>query len=573
MKFLCDRCKTRYSIGDERVRGKILKIRCKNCANVITVREGMTADEELGRGRPTTQAPMSTVGHPVAASGGGGGGALASAFAQQLAKPPPALEEEWYVSIDGEQAGPFALAEAQRWVSSKAFDAELHCWSEGFDDWLPVDKVSHFRGLRRKPTPAAPPPVASAPMPAPPPRPRSVVPSEETPKPLFAATMASLEKPPAPASAIGSLGAPALTKSPSAQVPAISAKANGTGPAIVPRTLPAPLPAPKTNGSGPSASQAALAAAFDQADVGTVEPEPFKNVRSLAALAKAPPVDDDEEDEEDNLNIGEVSRVVNLADLARSSAAQKAQKAAAAQARVTGPRPVLGRTASTPKLDPLQVNLDATASVEALPPMPEGLAAAPVVAQAHRRGLIMLIGVAAVLLAGVTVALVLMMGRDSTDDSSSGLATAQTIDTSRPDEVVRAHMAPPPAENPNNPTARPHHVQVQPHPTGTNTPEVPDVPGAHLKPEEIEDMAQKNSSATQRCYMRAQRGEMGLEMGDLKKITVTLVVDKSGVVNDVQLSEHGTDSLGMCLSNQIKRWKFRESAGGQFRIALAFAGG
>ena len=39
----------------------------------------------------------------------------------------------------------------------KAFDAELHCWSEGFDDWLPVDKVSHFRGLRKKP--AAPPPL------------------------------------------------------------------------------------------------------------------------------------------------------------------------------------------------------------------------------------------------------------------------------------------------------------------------------------------------------------------------------------------------------------------------------
>ena len=46
MKFLCDRCKTRYSIGDERVRGKILKIRCKNCANVITVREGMMADPD-----------------------------------------------------------------------------------------------------------------------------------------------------------------------------------------------------------------------------------------------------------------------------------------------------------------------------------------------------------------------------------------------------------------------------------------------------------------------------------------------------------------------------------------------
>ena len=49
MKFLCDRCKTRYSIGDDRVRGKILKIRCKNCANVITVREGMDTAETTAR--------------------------------------------------------------------------------------------------------------------------------------------------------------------------------------------------------------------------------------------------------------------------------------------------------------------------------------------------------------------------------------------------------------------------------------------------------------------------------------------------------------------------------------------
>ncbi|MCW5808555.1 MAG: zinc-ribbon domain-containing protein, partial [Deltaproteobacteria bacterium] len=58
MKFLCDRCKTRYSIGDDRVRGKILKIRCKNCANVITVREGMPDPEA---------APAPAAGEPRAA--------------------------------------------------------------------------------------------------------------------------------------------------------------------------------------------------------------------------------------------------------------------------------------------------------------------------------------------------------------------------------------------------------------------------------------------------------------------------------------------------------------------------
>ena len=39
MKFQCDRCKTRYAIADEKVRGKILKIRCKSCDAVIMVRD------------------------------------------------------------------------------------------------------------------------------------------------------------------------------------------------------------------------------------------------------------------------------------------------------------------------------------------------------------------------------------------------------------------------------------------------------------------------------------------------------------------------------------------------------
>ncbi|HEY1546973.1 MAG TPA: GYF domain-containing protein [Kofleriaceae bacterium] len=579
MKFLCDRCKTRYSIGDDRVRGKILKIRCKNCANVITVREGMSTDDEAARGRPTTAAPLMSVGAAPAANNG----ALASAFVEQLAKPPPALEEEWYVSIEGAQSGPFGLAEAQRWVSTKAFDAELHCWSEGFDDWLPVDKVSHFRGLRRKPAAPSAPPLA-----APPPMPRNRAPAmaapiapavaEDEPKPLFAATMASLEKAaPAPipsAAAGGRSGAQPAITAPSAQLPAIptnGAKANGTGPAT---RLPSPI---KTNGSGPSAAQAALAAAFDVSPSERA-PEPsidaFKDLRAKAPVIPTP-VSQPDDDGDDGLDIGEVSRVVNLADLARSHAAKsKPNVAAVAAPRVAPARPSLGRmTGATPKLDASHLGLDATASIEALPPMPEGLAAAPVVAQAHRRGLIMLIGVAALLLAGVTAALVFMLNKD-TDTDESGLGPQlHGIDTSRPEEVVRAHMNTPADGSAATPHSQIHHTQPTQKLTTTNTtgPETADTPGTHLKPEEIEDMASKNSTATNRCYMRAQRGEMGLEIGDLKKISVTLVVDKTGAVTDVQLSDHTGDSLGNCLANQIKRWKFRESSGGQFRFALAFA--
>src|SRR4029453_14767156 len=52
MKFVCDRCQTKYSIADERVRGKVLKVKCKTCANVIVVREA---------GRPPSVAGVPTL--------------------------------------------------------------------------------------------------------------------------------------------------------------------------------------------------------------------------------------------------------------------------------------------------------------------------------------------------------------------------------------------------------------------------------------------------------------------------------------------------------------------------------
>ncbi len=57
MKFVCDRCQTKYSIADERVRGKVLKVKCKTCANVITVRE---ARRPSAAGLPTLSAGTRT---------------------------------------------------------------------------------------------------------------------------------------------------------------------------------------------------------------------------------------------------------------------------------------------------------------------------------------------------------------------------------------------------------------------------------------------------------------------------------------------------------------------------------
>jgi predicted Zn finger-like uncharacterized protein len=305
MKFHCDRCKTRYSIADERVRGKILKIRCKNCSAVITVKEGGTAQEPVTATKPAAvpapaaakpAVPRPAVPRPaVLAAGARSGAAAASApavkrqqapaipsaarapasaaarapataaarapLASASAKPatalqgafaraikrspedapasdslsaaPAMLEAEWYVSLDGEQMGPYVLTQAQDWVARHEIDDELYCWSEGFDDWLPVEKVSHFRGLRGEggaPSSArdpfgesdrtmvdAPPDTSSSPSRGlPGPR------REDTPVPLFAATMAQMaaeapteidEQPVVPKRSNGAAAASALPRS------------------------------------------------------------------------------------------------------------------------------------------------------------------------------------------------------------------------------------------------------------------------------------------------------------------------------------------------------------------------
>lgn len=92
MKLTCDSCNAKYSIADDRVAGKVFKIRCKKCSHVIIVR-GETVVVE-----PTPA--------------------------------PPAISGEWYAIVDGEQAGPFEREALEQ------FSADTFVWREGMDDWV-----------------------------------------------------------------------------------------------------------------------------------------------------------------------------------------------------------------------------------------------------------------------------------------------------------------------------------------------------------------------------------------------------------------------------------------------------
>jgi predicted Zn finger-like uncharacterized protein len=188
MKFVCERCHTKYSIADEKVRGKVLKVRCKTCANVITVREtGATIDDAAFADGPRESAVSRSGsfdagagdGDTVVAPRGGrlgkvGGIPAAALFApsapiaapppKRVAPPPaPSDDIEWYLAVDGAQTGPFSRARLIDKVLGTAKQADVHVWNADFDGWKPPTEVADLRTeivrRRRALTPVPPPPA------------------------------------------------------------------------------------------------------------------------------------------------------------------------------------------------------------------------------------------------------------------------------------------------------------------------------------------------------------------------------------------------------------------------------
>jgi predicted Zn finger-like uncharacterized protein len=107
MKIVCDSCGTKYSIADEKVRGKVFKIRCKKCSHIIVVRGGESAPEEAA----------------------------------------PTVEGGWHLVIDGEQVGPVSDADVRTKIERGDVKGDTYTWKEGFADWVKLSAVPEFAGL------------------------------------------------------------------------------------------------------------------------------------------------------------------------------------------------------------------------------------------------------------------------------------------------------------------------------------------------------------------------------------------------------------------------------------------
>jgi predicted Zn finger-like uncharacterized protein len=100
MRIACDGCDAKYAISDDKVSGKVFKIRCKKCGHVIVTRAA------------------------------------------------PALEQPaWHAMIGDDQVGPMTSADVAARVAAGEIDADTIMWRDGMDGWLPLSAVDDLARL------------------------------------------------------------------------------------------------------------------------------------------------------------------------------------------------------------------------------------------------------------------------------------------------------------------------------------------------------------------------------------------------------------------------------------------
>ncbi|MGE6760760.1 GYF domain-containing protein [Corallococcus interemptor] len=190
MNFTCDNCQKRYSIADEKVRGKTVKVRCKNCQNVITV-EGPAEEEST---RVVSLADVERIRAQERSLAGGAAApapapapAPVSAVAAPapLARPPASAPQTpwddeptrtapprqtagapWFVMVRNKQEGPLDEAAVAEWMAAGTISARSFFWRQGMPDWKRGSDIPELAALLAPAAPPEPPPPPPEPPPA-----------------------------------------------------------------------------------------------------------------------------------------------------------------------------------------------------------------------------------------------------------------------------------------------------------------------------------------------------------------------------------------------------------------------
>ena len=127
MKITCQACQAKYTIADEKVLGKIVKIRCKKCGSTIVVNG---ADPSAGAGSP-------------------------SHLADGADAPVDPSQDDWTVNVaEGDQRTMKEDEIVAAFVAG-VVDDETYCWRDGMADWAPLREIPGLQAACREAARAA----------------------------------------------------------------------------------------------------------------------------------------------------------------------------------------------------------------------------------------------------------------------------------------------------------------------------------------------------------------------------------------------------------------------------------
>ncbi len=114
MKITCNSCQSKYTVSDEKVQGKTVKIKCRKCGATILVNSS---------GATTTNASDPAVAAADAAAAAAGDGPT------------------YLVNVaEGDQRS-MSLQELVQAVNSSTITRETYVWADGMADWQPIGQV------------------------------------------------------------------------------------------------------------------------------------------------------------------------------------------------------------------------------------------------------------------------------------------------------------------------------------------------------------------------------------------------------------------------------------------------
>jgi predicted Zn finger-like uncharacterized protein len=120
MKITCQSCQSKYNVADEKVQGKIVKIRCRKCGATIVV-DGTAAPSANGASSPPAAAPA-----PAPAS--------APSAESQDANP-------WHVNVAENDQRTMTLPELVDAYNTGVVTQDTFIWTEGMEDWKALGEV------------------------------------------------------------------------------------------------------------------------------------------------------------------------------------------------------------------------------------------------------------------------------------------------------------------------------------------------------------------------------------------------------------------------------------------------